>query len=328
MGFRQIGFLGLGSIGEPMAERILDAGRPLTVWNRTAEKTARLASKGATVAKSPKELAAACDVVCMCVTDSGALEEVVFGKGGIVAGAPAPRYLVDHSTVSPEATSEFARRLAAATGAIWIDAPVSGGRAGAQRGELAAFLGGPADAANAIRPIVELFAGNVTYMGRTGSGQAAKACNQVIGFLSIVAVAEASVLAARLGIDPEKLPHAFAGGFAGTPVLTAWGDAMRSGDLSGPPRHVEALRSFLTGSSSWPDYGGAGPKNLIKDLRIIQSLARRSGATLPFVEQMNAIFDLVNLHRPGAAPTPTRGRDQQPRPSSSSGLPRASNNRA
>lgn len=290
----QVGFLGLGNIGAPMALRLLRAGHDVIVWNRTASKAAPLQAEGARVARSPAVLAEISEVVCLCLTDAQATESVVFGPDGLVAGAHLPRYVVDHSTVGPADTRRLASRLADVSTTTWIDAPVSGGSAGARAGTLATFAGGPADAVEAVRPVLEAFSSNITHMGPVGAGQAAKACNQLIGFLSFSLVAEALVLGSRLGLDSARLAGAFEGGFAAVPALGEWQRALGAKEpLRGPALHIEALRAFLSGSADGPDYTGPSAENLVKDLGIIRALARETATTLPMTEQMAVIHGLL-----------------------------------
>ena len=148
------GFIGLGDIGLPMAERIADRGVPLTVWNRTPAKAAPLGAKGATVAASPRALAEAVDVACLCLDGPKAIEAVVFGPDGIAHADPKPKLVVDHSTTHPHLTVDLAARLRAEAGIGWLDAPVSGGPVGARAGTLATFAGGDADDLALARPVI------------------------------------------------------------------------------------------------------------------------------------------------------------------------------
>lgn len=179
MNKEKIGFVGLGDIGEPMAMRILEAGFPLRVYNRTAAKTQPLTARGAQSAASAAELARECDIVFLCVSDTAAVEQVVFGPGGIAEGGRPGQLVVDLSTIHPVQTQEMAQRLAAGHGIAWVDAPVSGGPAGARAGTLAVMAGGGAEDVERVRPVLMSFAGRVTHMGPVGCGMATKACNQI-----------------------------------------------------------------------------------------------------------------------------------------------------
>lgn len=286
----RVGFAGLGNIGALMAGRLHALGQDLIVWNRSASKMQAFRDVGVPVATSPADLARQVDVLCLCVTDATALDAVLFGPDGIVGANSVPRVIVDHSTVSPEATRLIAARVQSACGAAWVDAPVSGGLAGAASGQLAIFVGGADDAVAQAWPVLTALGATVTHLGPTGSGQAAKACNQVIGFLSFAALAEGLALGSRLGLAPRDLAQAVAGGFADTPVLREWTRVIDSGaPLIGPALHTEAIMAFLSGTPM-PDYDGPSPTNLAKDLGIITSLAEDAKLRLPLVQTMR---DLV-----------------------------------
>lgn len=222
----KLGFCGLGLMGAPMVERLLAAGHEVQVWNRSVEKTRPLAELGAKVMGTPAQAATGVDGVLMCLFDSAAVETVVFGPQGI-AKAPGLKWLVDHSSILPEATRQLADRLHAACGAQWIDAPVSGGVAGAAAGTLAIMAGGSsgslAEAGNAMRA----YAANITHMGPTGSGQATKLCNQTIVATTVTAIAEALGFAQNNGIDTSRLADALAGGWADSKLLQVFLPRMR-----------------------------------------------------------------------------------------------------
>lgn len=178
---RRVGYAGLGAIGALMAQRILDAGFELHVWNRSPEKARALVLAGATLAASPAALAREVELVCLCLTDDRAVEQVVFGEQGIAAAGVAGLIVADHSTIHPAAARGLAERWAE-TGGQWIDAPVSGGLTGARQGTLSVFAGGDASTVEHIRQVLMSFAGKVTRLGAAGSGQVAKACNQMVSF--------------------------------------------------------------------------------------------------------------------------------------------------
>ena len=266
---RRIGYAGLGAIGFPMAQRILEAGFELHVWNRNPDKAAPLVALGARLAATPAALARAVEVLGLCVTDDRAVAQIVFGADGIASiGAAALRGLVvaDHSTLHPAATRSIAARFQAAGGA-WVDAPVSGGPSGAQQGTLSVFAGGEARDVERVRPMVMSFARRMTHLGAVGSGQAAKACNQMVSFGTAAVLAEALNLAAKLGLDVARLPQALEGGLADSAVLRRYAPGMVSGELSG---------SALTA---------------LKDLEIIVDLGHETGAPMPLTGL------LASLHR-------------------------------
>ncbi|WGS51459.1 NAD(P)-dependent oxidoreductase [Paraburkholderia sp. D15] len=241
----EIGFCGPGLMGAPMIRHLLRAGHTVHVWNRTRAKAEALIADGANVVDTPRELAARCEAVLLCVADAAAVEETVFGAQGLLSGAAegsgdAPgrvRWIVDHSSIPPAATREFARR-AARIG--WIDAPVSGGVAGASAGTLAIMAGGtPADV-EALRPLLDAYSSRVTHMGDVGAGQTTKLCNQTIVTATVAAIAEAVSLAQRSGIDAARLTEGLAGGWADSVLLQIFVPRMTQGGLA----PIGALRTF------------------------------------------------------------------------------------
>jgi 3-hydroxyisobutyrate dehydrogenase len=264
---QKLGFVGLGTMGAAMAANLARAGFPLTVWNRTPGRAGPLVALGAVEAGSPRELAQASDVVVTCVTDSPQVDEVVFGTDGLAEGFTSGSLLIDCSTISPASAREFAARLGE-LGVTMIDAPVSGGSEGAVAGTLTIMAGGaPADLERADE-VLHAMGRSVTHLGPIGSGQVAKAVNQVILCGTYLGVAEGMVLAMKAGVDVEQLTAALAGGAAGSWVLSN-----RSGRMI---------------ADSYP----LGFKIALhrKDMAIALELARRVGAVLP-VAAMAASFE-------------------------------------
>jgi 3-hydroxyisobutyrate dehydrogenase-like beta-hydroxyacid dehydrogenase len=199
----EVGFCGPGLMGAPMIRHLLAAGHRVGVWNRTRAKAEALEQDGARVVDTPRELAEQVDTVFVCVLDGRAVGDVVFGAHGLLAGdanAPRVKRIVDHSSIAPAATRDYAAR-AAALGVGWIDAPVSGGVPGAQAGTLAVMAGGNAADLDAVRPLIDRYASRITHMGDAGAGQTAKLCNQAIVTATVTAIAEAVGLAQASGID-------------------------------------------------------------------------------------------------------------------------------
>jgi 3-hydroxyisobutyrate dehydrogenase len=222
----RIGFIGTGLIGTPMVERMLDCGLSVTVWNRTPSKTNALVERGATRAASIREVATSCDIVCLCLTNTDAVEHVVFGPDGLAAVMRRSQLLIDLSSIAPDATTRMAERLAAETRACWIDAPVSGGLPAARAGTLIVFAGGEsADIARAA-PVFDALAKRVTHMGGHGAGQLAKSCNQLIVGCNLMVIAEMLTFARVAGIDATRMPGALAGGFADSLPLQIFGARM------------------------------------------------------------------------------------------------------
>jgi len=226
----RIGFIGLGVMGKPMAKRLLEAGYPLTVWNRTRSKMESLISAGAKGSDSPKEVAEKSDIVITMVTDSPDVEEVVLGPSGVIEGAREGLILIDMSTISPYVTKRIASQLAE-RGVKMLDAPVSGGDIGAEKGTLSIMVGGPKEVYEKCLPILKVLGKRITHMGPNGMGQMTKLCNQVICAINIQAVCEGLTLAAKAGLDLEKLLNVVTAGAAGSWMLSNLGPKMIKGDL-------------------------------------------------------------------------------------------------
>ena len=263
----KVGFIGLGAIGSPMAKRLLHPGGfALTVWARSALQAKPLVDAGASAASSAAELAAACDVVCLCLTNSEAVEQVVFGEAGVAAGAPPGTIVVDHSTIHPTHTRAFASRLALQRRVAWIDAPVSGGPLGASNGTLAVMAGGDEVDLQRVRPVLAAFAGRVTHVGAVGAGQTMKACNQMISAGAMAGIVEALKLARASGLDPAVLPAAVAGGWADSALLRHYVPRMLAHSFQGSTR------------------------TMVKDLDIACDLARQTGTPLPVTSLLTSFY--------------------------------------
>jgi len=254
----RVGFCGMGTMGAAMAANVARAGFPLTVWNRTPGKAALPVSLGATEAATPRELAAAVDVVVVCVSDTPDVAAVLFGADGVEASARPGLLVIDCSTIAPGETREFAAALAA-KGAAFVDAPVSGGSEGAQKGTLTIMVGGEEAAFESAKPVLEAMGKTITHFGPVGSGQIVKACNQVILAGTYLGVAEGMVLAMKAGLDARKVAEALSGGAARSWVLE--NRAGRMIDDEYPLGFRIALH--------------------LKDVLIALGLAREVGAALP-----------------------------------------------
>ena len=255
----RLGFIGLGNMGQPMAARLLDAGYQLMVWNRSPNKTRALQGKGATVGADPATVATASDVIFLSVTDTGAVETVVFGARGVAAGADRGKILIDTSSIEPDETREMAARLQADTGTWWVDAPVSGGTIGAEQGTLVFMAGGRAEDVDAVRPIIEHLGQRLTHMGPNGAGQVTKVCNQMLVGGTIAVVAETLKMAADAGVDAAKLPDCLAGGFADSTILQVHGRRMISGDLEPRGRVTIMLKDMVTACQLSQSVGASVP---------------------------------------------------------------------
>ena len=240
-----LGYLGLGLMGLPMSLRLLNAGHDVSVWNRSAGKTAALVEAGARPAGSPREVANTASIIFMCVTNAHAVEDVVFGHEGLAAAPGEGKLVVDFSSIHPDAARTVAARLKAANGMGWIDAPVSGGTKGAEEGTLAVMAGGDAADLERVRPYVLAMARRLTHMGPTGAGQTTKLCNQVIVGCAMAVLAEATRLATNAGIDAGRLPEALAGGFADSIPLQLFVPRMAQGIHSPPLGHIATMLTDL-----------------------------------------------------------------------------------
>ncbi|MDB5405513.1 MAG: NAD(P)-dependent oxidoreductase [Rhodospirillales bacterium] len=271
---QRIGFIGLGNMGTPMVRRLLAAGHDVVIWNRSAERLAPLVAEGATAAGSPLAVAQAADLVGLCLTDHRAVEAVVAGPQGLAAigAAGAGKVFVDFSTIGPEVTVRLAGALREATGAGWVDAPVSGGVPGAETGTLIVFAGGdPADIARA-QPLFACVASRVTAMGPSGAGQTTKICNQMIVAVNVLTIAETFAFARRAGVAVENLTAALAGGFADSKPLQIFGPRMAS-------------RRFTPRQS--------GIELMGKDLGLSQALAGKLGAATPVAALCAALYQTI-----------------------------------
>jgi 3-hydroxyisobutyrate dehydrogenase len=272
----KLGFIGLGLMGLPMALRLREAGHALCVWNRSAAKAETARRAGASVAASPAEVARSAEIVFLCLTDSAAVEQVVFGSGGLASADGDGRIVVDFSSIAPAATRDIAARLEAANGMRWIDAPVSGGTKGAAEGTLAVMAGGAQADFERVRPCVLAMAQRFTLMGPLGAGQTTKLCNQVIVGSAMCVLAEATRLAVNAGIDPLLLPQALAGGFADSKPLQLF-----------VPRMAQAIHEPPLGHTH----------TMLKDLDTVVELARETGTPVPMAALAAQTFRLLAATR-------------------------------
>lgn len=225
MNERSVAFIGLGTMGAPMASRLLGAGYRVTVHNRTRERELPLAKEGADRAGSPSEAARGAQFVFTMVSDTPDLEEVVLGDDGVIHGIEPGTLLIDMSTISPTATRQVAERLGK-MGVAMLDAPVSGGSEGAQQGTLSIMVGGRERDLDRARPLLEQLGKSIILVGPSGSGQLTKAMNQVIIAGTYAAVAEGLALGLKAGIDIEAAHNAVAGGAA-----ASWGLSNRGPNM-------------------------------------------------------------------------------------------------
>jgi 2-hydroxy-3-oxopropionate reductase len=219
-----IGFIGLGVMGRPMAGHLIDAGHRL-VLNRVKPVSQPLVDKGGTAADTAKAVVETSEVVILMVPDTPDVEQVLFGADGVAESLSPGMLVIDMSSISPVATKGFAKRIEA-LGCDYLDAPVSGGEVGAKNAALTIMVGGKPEAFARAKPLFEAMGKTITHVGPSGDGQTAKVANQIIVGLTIQAVAEALTFAKRAGADPAKVREALMGGFAGSRILEVHGERM------------------------------------------------------------------------------------------------------
>ncbi|HUF37735.1 MAG TPA: NAD(P)-dependent oxidoreductase [Anaerolineales bacterium] len=221
----RIGFIGLGIMGRGMASNLLKAGHAVTVWNRTPARMEPFVQAGAAAAQSPADLATRSEIVMICVSDTLDVEAVVLGTDGVLAGVRPGSLVIDHSTISPQATVRMAAALAE-KGVHMLDAPVSGGNEGAENGTLSIMVGGDPEQVARARPYLEIIGRAITHVGEIGAGQTAKLVNQILVVVTGLAVAEGLLFAQAGGLDLEKTIAAVKDGAAGSWMLTNRGPQM------------------------------------------------------------------------------------------------------
>lgn len=265
-----IGFIGLGIMGRPMALNLLKGGHRVHVWARRAESMQPLLDAGAVGCASPAAVAAAADVVISMVADAPDVEQVMLGADGVANAARPGLVAVDMSTIAPAAARTIGAKLAA-RGVEFVDAPVSGGEVGAIAGSLSIMVGGTPEAFAKVGPALACMGKNVVHVGPTGCGQVAKACNQILTGVGVLAVAEALNFAKQSGADPAKVREAMLGGFASSRILENHGQRMLD-------------RNFKPGFKSWMHQ---------KDLNIVMQSAHELGMYLPAAAATAQMFNAM-----------------------------------
>jgi 3-hydroxyisobutyrate dehydrogenase len=262
----KVAFIGMGTMGAPMALNLLKAGHEVTVHNRTRQREEPVVAAGATAADSPKAAAIGAEIVITCVSDSPDVEAVMLGDEGVIHGAREGAIAIDMSTISPSVTRHIAQSLAE-KGIAMLDAPISGGSEGAQKGTLSIMVGGEDEAFHRAMPVFEAMGKTITHVGPIGAGQITKAINQVIIAGTYWGVAEGMAMGLKAGLDMEKVVQAVGGGAAGS-----WGLTNRSGNMINNEYPLGFRVRFHR-----------------KDLNIALEAARELGVPLPiaaFVEQI------------------------------------------
>ena len=265
-----VGFIGLGLMGRPMALNLIKAGHRVHVWSRRRESMQPLLDAGAGDCASAAEVARRASITISMVADAPDVEQVTLGPDGVADGARAGHIHIDMSTIAPAAAQSIATRLAA-RGIVALDAPVSGGEPGAIAATLTIMVGGEAEAFERVQPLFEAMGKSITRIGEAGAGQVAKACNQIITGVGVASVAEALNFAAKSGVDGAKVREALLGGFAFSRILENHGQRMLA-------------RNFKPGFKAWMHQ---------KDVRIVMDEAHRLSLALPTAAATMQLFNAM-----------------------------------
>jgi 3-hydroxyisobutyrate dehydrogenase len=267
---KTLGFVGIGLMGKPLTLRLLAAGYQVNVWNRSADKLVAVSQAGAVVCDTVGELVTQSDVIILCLADTAVVESVV--KQQILPYGSAGKLVIDLSSIDPEVTRQLASQLQNQCGMAWVDAPVSGGTAGAEQGSLAIMAGGAEADIAVAREVLKPLYSRLTHMGAVGSGQTTKICNQMIVSCNVLVIAEMMALAKAAGVDTVKIPEALAGGFADSKPLQIVGPEMAN-------QCFEPVKWRV--------------KTLLKDLNMAAELARKQGSAVPI---SGLAAQLMQLH--------------------------------
>ncbi len=267
-----IGFIGLGIMGTPMAGHLIKGGHTLFVYD-AGRKPEEVIQQGGTLCESSQEVAEKSEIIITMVPDTPNVEAALFGEKSVSQGLSSGKIVVDMSSIAPLATKEFARRVNA-LGCDYLDAPVSGGDVGAKAASLTIMVGGPERAFATVKPIFELMGKNITLVGGNGDGQTTKVANQIIVALTIEAVGEALLFASKAGADPARVRQALMGGFANSRILEVHGERMVKRNFA--PGFRIALHQ--------------------KDLNLALAGAREMGISLPNTATCQELFNAAAAH--------------------------------
>ena len=287
-----IGFIGLGIMGAPMAGHLLTGGHSVASATHSKPVPEALTAAGLKVLASRRAVAEASEIVITMVPDTPEVEEVLFGKDGVVEGLKPGSLVIDMSSISPIETKRFAA-LIAGKGCDYLDAPVSGGEVGAKAASLTIMVGGTEKAFARAKPVFELMGKNITLVGDIGSGQTAKVANQIIVALTIEAVAEALVFASKAGADPAKVRQALMGGLASSRILELHGERMIKRTFNPGFRirlHQKDLNLALSGAKSL----GVALPNTASAAQLFQTAAANGGAELDHSALVTALELMAN----------------------------------
>jgi 2-hydroxy-3-oxopropionate reductase len=271
-----IGFIGLGIMGAPMAGHLINDGHTLFT-NTVGPTPSALVEAGARVCLNGAEVASQADIIFIMVPDTPQVDEVLFGKDGVASSLSAGKIVVDMSSISPVATKDFAKRINA-LGCEYLDAPVSGGEVGAKAASLTIMVGGSEAAFATVKPLFDKMGKNITLVGGNGDGQITKVANQIIVALTIEAVGEALLLAAKAGADPARVREALMGGFAASRILEVHGERMVKRTFA-PGFRIDLHR---------------------KDLNLALTTGRQLGVALPNTATAQELFNTCAAHEGGS----------------------------
>ncbi|MFW5443247.1 MAG: NAD(P)-dependent oxidoreductase [Methylococcaceae bacterium] len=238
-----LGFIGIGLMGQPMTLRLLAAGFNVNVWNRSKEKLNSVLAAGATAYPTITELVNVSDIIILCLANTSVVESVV--TKNILNSTDSGKLLIDLSSIHPQTTKQLAIQLKQQCNMGWVDAPVSGGTAGAEQGSLAIMAGGSVSDINIAREVLKPLYKQLTHMGDIGSGQVSKICNQMIVSCNVMVIAEMMALAQASGVDATKIPQALAGGFADSKPLQIVGPEMATNTFEPVKWRVQTLLKDL-----------------------------------------------------------------------------------
>ncbi len=266
----RLGAIGLGIMGAPLVSHLQRAGHAMAVHTRTRARAAMCEAAGGRWCDSAADVASQSDVVFINVPDTPDVEAVLFGERGAALRLAPGSVVVDHSTISPEATRGFSDRLAR-QGVALLDAPVTGGEAGAKAGTLTIMVGGDAAAFERVRPLLAIYGKTILHVGACGAGQTLKACNQILVAVNMIGVCEALLLAERAGLDVQRVHETLGGGSGGSWAWSVLGAKILAGDFQ-PAFMIKLMQ---------------------KDLRIVQEAAGPLGVPLPGVATAQQLFRAV-----------------------------------
>jgi len=286
-----IGFVGLGIMGKPMAANLIKGGHTLFLYSRSGVPQ-ELTSVGGKSCASAKEVAQKADIIITMVPDTPDVEKVLFGQNGVAEGLSRGKTVIDMSSISPIETKKFAKKINE-LGCEYVDAPVSGGEVGAKNAALTIMVGGNSATFDKVKPVFELMGKNITLVGGNGDGQTCKVCNQIIVALNIEAVSEALVFASKAGADPAKVRQALMGGFAASRILEVHGERMIKRTFNPGFRielHQKDLNLALAGARAM----GVSLPNTATTQELFNSCAAAGGAAWDHSAMVRALEKMAN----------------------------------